>query len=155
MQRQKEMEAEEDEYYEQWSRCNQKQRDRRNYELSRTRNYDPRSSFTVRSVSDGDSEQRNSFVRNSGLNESNLIYKLEGVLRTCYQDMQTQPDMYGIMRRDPKNEANPLLCNLKTRKAIQDATETLIQILDDMFNKIPDQSGECSTVPGIGSHRIV
>ena len=69
--------------------------------------------------------------------------------------MQTQPDMYGIMRRDPKNEANLLLCNLKTRKAIQDATETLIQILDDMFNKIPDQSGECSTVPGIGSHRIV
>ena len=136
-------------------RDDQRRRDRRNYKLSRTRNYDPRMSFTVRSVSDRDSERGNSFVRNNGLNKSNPIYKLEGVLRKCYQDMQSQPDMYGIMRRDPKKEANPLLCNLKTPKAIQDATEALIQILNDMFNKIPDQLRECSTIPGIGSHRII
>ena len=114
MRKQKEAEAEEDEYDGQWSRYEQRRRDRRNYESSKTKDYDPRMSFTVRSVSDGDSEQRNSFVRNNGLNESNPIYKLEGVLKTCYQDMQSHPDMYGIMRRDPKKEANPLLCNLKT-----------------------------------------
>ena len=80
MQRQKEAEAEEDEYDGQWSRYNQKQHKWRANTLSKIKRHDPRMSFTVRSVSDGDSEQGNSFLRNNSLNKSNPINKLEGVL---------------------------------------------------------------------------
>ena len=38
------------------------------------------------------------------------MHNLESVLRTCYQDNQRKPDIYGIIRRDPKAEPNPLLC---------------------------------------------
>ena len=60
-------------------------------------------------------KSRISFVRSSGLNKSNPMHKLESVLRTCYQDKQTKSDIYGIIRRDPKAEPNPLLCNLKSQ----------------------------------------
>ena len=145
-QRQKEIEAEEDEYDGQWSRYEQRRRDRRNYESSKTKDYDPRMSFTVRSVSDGDSEWRNSFVRNNGLNKSNPIHKLEGVLRICYQETQSQPDMYGVIRHNPRAESNPLLSNLKDKESTQDTTEVVVQILDGILSKIPEHQIECSTI---------
>ena len=86
MQRQKEMEAEEDENDGRGSRYNWNQHKWRNEIIPRTSRREPRLTFTVRSVSDGDSEWRNSFVRNNGLNKSNPIHKLEGVLRICYQE---------------------------------------------------------------------
>ena len=121
---------------------------------TRTKRHDPRMLFTIRSVSEGESEYGNSYVRNNGLNESNPIYKLEGVLRICYQETQSQPDMYGVIRRNPRAESNPLLCNLKDRESTQDTTEAVVEILDGMLSKIPERQIECSTIRGIGNHRI-
>lgn len=71
MQRQKEAETEEDESDRERSKYKQKQHDRRdNASLSRQKKFNANPSFTVRSVSDEESNQRNSFVRSSGLNKS-------------------------------------------------------------------------------------
>ena len=66
--------------------------------------------------------------------------------------MQSQPDMYGVIRRDPKKKSSPLLCNLKDRESKQDATKAVVQILDGMLIKIPERQIECSTRRGIRSH---
>ena len=154
MQRRRETEAEEDEYGRRWSRHNQNQNKWRNETISRTSRHEPRMTFTVGSVSDEESEYRNSFVQNNGLNKSNPIHKLEDVLRICYQEKQSQPDMFGLIRRNPRVESNPLLCNLKDRESTQDSIEAVTQIIDGMLNKIPERQIECSTIRGIGSHRI-
>ena len=58
------------------------------------------------------------------------------------------------MRRNPKAESNPLLCNLKDWESTRDTTEAVVEILYGMLIKIPERQIECSTIRGIGSHRI-
>ena len=113
MRRQKEMEAEEDEYDGHWNRYGQKQYTLQNEAQSRTRRHKSGKTFNVRSVSNGDSEFGNRFVRINGLNEINPIYELERILRIYHQETQSQPDEFGCIRRNPRPEPNPLLCNLK------------------------------------------
>ena len=145
-----EMEDEQDEYDRRWSRYNRNQYEW-NDAQSRRKGHESGATFTVRSVSDGDSEYGNRFVRINGLNEINPIYKLEGVLRICHQETQSYPDEFGVIRRYPRVEPNPLLCNLKDRESTQDTMEAVIQILHSMLNKIPEYQIECSTIRGIGS----
>ena len=66
----------------------------------------------------------------------------------------TQPDMYGVIRRNPRKESNPLLCNLKDGESTHDITEAVVEILDGMLSQISERQIECSTIRGIGSHRI-
>ena len=62
--------------------------------------------------------------------------------------------MFGCIRRNPRAEHNPLLCNLNDRESTQDAKKAVIEILYSMLNKIPEHQIECNTIRGIGSHRI-
>ena len=71
--------------------------------------------FSVGLVSNKGIEYGNRFVRINDLNATNPIHYLEGVLRVCYQDKVSQPDEFGCIRRNPKAEPNPHLCNLKIR----------------------------------------
>ena len=110
--------------------------------------------FTVRLVSDGGSEGEDRFLQDNDLSESNPVYKLEGVLRISNQETQTRPDMFGLIRCDPRLERNPLLCNLKDWESQRDTTKAVMEILHSMLIKIPEYQIECSTIRGIGSHRI-
>ena len=112
-QRRKEIEAEEDEYDGHWNIYGKKEYKYQNETQSRTRRHESGATFSVRSVSDGGSEYGNRFVRINGLKETNPIYKLEGVLRICYQETQSYSDEFGVIQRYPEAKANPLLCNLK------------------------------------------
>ena len=62
--------------------------------------------------------------------------------------------MFGVIKRNPKAEHNPLLCNLKDRKATRMTEEAVTEILYGMLIKIPEYQTECETIRGIGSHRI-
>lgn len=54
------------------------------------------------------------------------MHKLESVLRICCQNNQSEPDIHGIIRRDPAIEPNPLLCN----KILEQTTSRLIRGID-------------------------
>ena len=95
-----------------------------------------------------------SSVQNSGLNISNSMYKLEIVLRTCYQNYQTKPDYYGIIRRNPKVESNPLLCNLMKPQETQNTGDELKQIIVGLFSKITEHQIPNGPIRGICSNRV-
>ena len=148
------METEEDEYDGHWNRYGQRRSKWRGNAESRMEEHNSGMSFFVRSVEEGGSEYGNRFVRINGLNKSNPIHKLEGVLRICYQETQSYPDEFGVIRRYPRAERNPLLCNMKDWRSTRDTKEAVIEILHSMLIKIPEHQIECSAIRGIGSHRI-
>ena len=102
MQRQMEMENEQDEYGRRESRYNQDQDEWRNNTQSQTGRHESEATFPVRSVSDGGTDYGNRFVRINGLNETNPIYKLERMLRTYYPETQSHPDEFRCIR--PQNQ---------------------------------------------------
>ena len=144
----------ESEYGRRRSNYNQDQHEWRNDDQSRMRKHQSDTIFTVSSVYDEGSEDEYRFLQINSLNEENPVYKLEGILRICNQDIQTLPDMFGVMKRNPRVEHNPLLCNLKDRDATRITTKAVTEILHKMLSKIPEYQAECETISGIGSHRI-
>ena len=83
----------------------------------------PEPVFTVTSAQDGGSEGENRFLQTNGSNVENPIYKLEKVLRVCNQRIPTLPDRFGVIKRNPRAEHNPLLCNLKDQESTKSRRE--------------------------------
>ena len=151
---QMEMENEQAEYRRQWNQHYQEQDERRNDAQSQTSRHASGEMFSVGLVSDKGPEYGNRFVRINGLNATNPIRYLEGVLRVCYQEIPSQPDEFGCIRRNPKAEPNPLLCNLQDLESMHDTKEAVVEILHSMLNKISEYQIECSTIQDNRSHRI-
>ena len=91
-QQQMEMESNRDEYGRRWSKYNQDQDEWGNGAQSQTRRHGAGAKFSVGLVSDRGTEYGNRFVRINDLNATNPIHYLEGVLRVCYRERQSQPD---------------------------------------------------------------
>ena len=153
-QRQMEMENERNEYGRRWSRNNRDQDEWRNEAQPQNGRLESETIHSVRSVSGTDSEYENRYKQTSDLYRTTSIYELENILRTYYPDTQSHPDEFGCIRRNPRIETNPLLCNLRSEGSTRDTKEAVIRILRSMLNKIPEYQIECSTIRGIGSHRI-
>ena len=91
--------------------------------------------------------------RDSNVGPSNLDVDASHDVN-CKDETLDAPDICGVIRRHPRAESNPLLCNLKDQESTRDTTEAVVQILNGMLIKIPEHQIECSTIRGIGSHRI-
>ena len=151
---QTEMESKREEDGRRRSKYNQEQDEWRNRAQSQTRRSGTAAMFSLGLVSDKGIEYGNRFVRINDVNATNPIHHLERVLRVCYQNRTSIPDEFGCIRRNPKAEPNPLLCNLQTPESIRDTREAVINILHSMLSKILEYQIECSAIEEIGSHRI-
>ena len=148
-----EMESERDEYDRRWNKYNQDPDEWRSNAQTQTGRHESGAMFSVRSVPKEGSGYGNRFVRINGLNETNPICKLERMLREYYPT-SSRTDEFGCIRRNPRTESNPLLCNLANQESTQLAKEFVLEILYRMLDKIPEHQIEFSTIRGIGSHRI-
>ena len=148
---QRRMEAE---YDERRNNYKQERQEWRNDDKFYMREHKSNPVFTVNSVYGEGSGDEDRFIQTNGLDSENPIYKLERVLRICNQEILAPPDRFGVIKRNPKAEHNPLLCNLKDWKATRMTEEAVTEILYGMLIKIPEYQAECEIIRGIGSHRI-
>ena len=79
---------------------------------------------------------------------------MEGLLRTFYQKTQKKPDIYGIIRRKPKLEPNPLIGNLDDEKSVKDTFDALLEIVNGMNKRMALSQDSDKPIRGIGGNPI-